>query len=744
MSNTNTYNQSIVKMSKQFTFKVKGVDSTSEITVDLETLTREPTDLDIHLPTFDVSEATVKLVEHFSCSEAYVIDESVGSYEMYVAMLIADAMAVRPSYVESLFQILVGSAGYLKFTHPEYLYFLHRRNSKYADYNHIFAEHPRPYESFVGAMHSTEVQNDPKLELEVIDFFKNFKIESVFETSDETTQTRLECIKKCRKECSDYFMVNITADKYSDMMKYVGDESYAPDTLWRNDDIAETTMPELDSSVVVSDNDVTERFNKYTFGVFETSPNPDIGDNEEFPWEGVMVAGGSMVQIINPNYKPRRSSDVDIFIYGDNYETNKKRYLAVRRWFDSPKTIFGVRGSVVYIYIEDIQRSFQLICGDTNNPFDVIGRFDLTGVQIGMYKAVPHTTFRSYELGSAHMAQLPERFDGMTVVATPECIETMRTRVSKIVNFSRFRTKRMLKHMINGFHVLIDEYVRDNLADIGKLVESRRPVISEVINEIHMFFYPMRVLTTDMSDEDRKKYYLGCIKLTTGCSAVDTNCNVIDNLVKIGGNFDVDYEAIGFERFTVDSVRFTNVRRRFKTKISNIMGPMRMLSSFMEIIQFNISEKFLTMTLQIPDDDEAGFEKFLSETLEQRAIRLYTPLAVTKKILNDKKQFDITMSTFAIESQLKRGSSPLRSQRGEVLDVYDSFKSGARVQILFSVLVDIDVEGDRTMKIIPHKFILFDNNEAAIPDAAKIEATVTTPKPAEKPVEFNQVDLDDI
>lgn len=118
----------------------------------------------------------------------------------------------------------------------------------------------------------------------------------------------------------------------------------------------------------------THNFNAITHDYF----------NVDFDWSNIVVSGGSIYTILTKKTM-KKYSDIDMWLYGD-IETQRKKVFYLldrfRRLFST--TIYvGINMSVIYIFINDLNIYFNIVCSvNYTNPYDIINNFDLSHVMM--------------------------------------------------------------------------------------------------------------------------------------------------------------------------------------------------------------------------------------------------------------------------------------------------------------------------------------------------------------------------
>lgn len=105
------------------------------------------------------------------------------------------------------------------------------------------------------------------------------------------------------------------------------------------------------------------KLNDFSFGIIK---------DELFKSENVIIAGGSVLNLILKKPRYYENSDIDIFIKND-----KEILKNVLKYFENYDVSYELNKSVINIKINNIKKIFQIIFVDAENNFDIIDSFDL-------------------------------------------------------------------------------------------------------------------------------------------------------------------------------------------------------------------------------------------------------------------------------------------------------------------------------------------------------------------------------
>ena len=114
-------------------------------------------------------------------------------------------------------------------------------------------------------------------------------------------------------------------------------------------------------------------FERFTCGMFEGAD-----------WNNIVMAGGSMDKLMDASLTEYpESSDIDIFIFGETSDIRKQKVHDLLHFFESKyQVIYGIRGSVIDLLLDGVERMVQIICTCMTSGFEIINNFDVSNVQV--------------------------------------------------------------------------------------------------------------------------------------------------------------------------------------------------------------------------------------------------------------------------------------------------------------------------------------------------------------------------
>jgi hypothetical protein len=112
---------------------------------------------------------------------------------------------------------------------------------------------------------------------------------------------------------------------------------------------------------------ITKKFHTLTYELFR-----------DFDWNNVVIAGGLILESIFEETL-NEHTDVDIWVYGEDQKSTINRILehinaTITKL--NKRLYISHKGSVIYFWIDDFNRSFQIINTNYKTKFDIINSFD--------------------------------------------------------------------------------------------------------------------------------------------------------------------------------------------------------------------------------------------------------------------------------------------------------------------------------------------------------------------------------
>jgi hypothetical protein len=439
------------------------------------------------------------------------------------------------------------------------------------------------------------------------------------------------------------------------------------------------------------------RFHEFTYGYFQKSPNPRWPAGKSFPFANVVFAGGSISKILGIDYNPKnaRQSDCDMFVMGTTFAERQKHFEEVLEWFrtydpqshEKSTTFYGMRGSVITIYVTGIVRKFQVISTNHSNVYETIARFDLSHIQWCLHS----------QSGAV---------SDLTFFGTPEALLSMREKLTRFSNIKRIRPDRLVKALHCGYNILKDPAVMNDAIDITLLIErdangQMNEQLQSMIRKLYAFYYPQNHPEMDAMEE--KQHIMAMIERDSNSSLVTDDPAIVINNITIGGNFENDYEGTNFKTFNPAVINNRAQGRRVtKITIKSRHGAIRVTSSTLTVTAVNVGDDGIELTAKTFD---AEFKAFCG-VLEGNVYRMYRAGGVTRHILNPNDELKFTIPRYKLDAQATRGVSMLRNQRSGALNIEEDLRPGDEFQVMFFIDILMYPE-DRAVAFNPIKFVKF-------------------------------------
>lgn len=163
----------------------------------------------------------------------------------------------------------------------------------------------------------------------------------------------------------------------------------------------------------------------------------------DLDWENLIIAGGLISGLIEKNYneKDYTNSDLDFYVYNDDYNLLMKKMLQLYYYFynklgDAYSFVY-LNSTVVTIISKNYNRVIQIIGIKTNDPMKILRNFDLSHCQVG--------------------------FNGQNVIFTEEFIKALTTKTTCIMKKS-IHIYRLIKAYQRGYSIrkILPEYYLKN------------------------------------------------------------------------------------------------------------------------------------------------------------------------------------------------------------------------------------------------------------------------------------------
>lgn len=623
--------------------------------------------------------------------------------DVYTFLKLALTFGVSLVDVQNSFAGWTAAATWLNLRQPEYLYPVAQICSDLVDWKRFFREATEPFD-VVEAVMALPARIMPGVMLvNALRFFREFKLSSIFDAADDATREKLQTLKVQRQKAMQKTLLNPYTPLFKEYFVYTP----TAEPVWSCTGISSVKRPAPGDATIPTYDEFLTRLRQFTYGWLDKSPNPAMKD-AKFPWENVVIAGGSVMQMLDPQFSPKKSSDVDLFIYGSSYEEKAKTFQEIVNWFKTDRTFYSLVGSVLSIYLVDVHRKFQIINTNNKTVFEVIGRFDLTHIQW----AVQNTAGK------------------YRVLATPGGFLAQREFVARFGCLERSKTDRLIKALYRGRDIIKDAKVIQDVVDITDLIaDPKNPNLLRIIRSFHQYYYPTfngdpKEMTPE-EIEEQIQHMEGMIAADSKAQFVTRDVNVAINNIVLNGNFTTDYEAMSFVNFRPETVVHIGVpRRNISAPIKDKNGTIRLMSGDLKVVAVIVDPEGVEIMVESQDP---LFTEHL-RILETVVFRMFNHNAVTAHIINQDGKMRIFISRFKMDNQLAKERTILKSKKGESLNIEEDLAEGDVIQLVYS-MVAVCNRDSRYMEIKTIKVIRV-NDRAATPDDlvdANNEIAVTEP-----------------
>lgn len=566
---------------------------------------------------------------------------------------------------------------------PEYMYLVANAFEELVDFRKYFRLASDPFDMVARAVSLKEITSNSELFISMLRFFHGFKFELCFDMNNDKVQAKIDTLKKSREKFGAVFLVN--PHLHTDFFTF----RPVPQDVWSAKGISVVDRPKAGQSTIVPVDVAMSRFREFTCGAFDKPFNKTLRDTK-FPWENVVFAGGGTSKILSADYnsKNARQSDVDIFTIGDTFDDRNRALQKVMQWFDtssdpSAYTYYAIRGSVMTIYVKNFQRKYQIVSSNARNVYEVISKFDLTHIQWAM-----------------HCGQ----FYGM-----PNAAYSMREKITRFNNTRNIKAYRMIKAMHCGYDVEKTPEVMEKIIDLTSLVEDPNNIqLQTIIREFHGYYYPATMPGYEPAEETQ--HILAMIGKDANATLVTDDPRYAANNITVSGNFNGGYESIAYTTFNAATI-MNKAQGRNVTRLllRSKHGEIRLTSDFLTVTKSSSDDAGITISMK--SETEAFIE--FTKQLEGAVYRMFRAGGVTQKLFNDTRETTFKIPRFKLDSQVTRGTSLIRNQRGMALNIEEDVKVGDRIQVMFTI--EIVMENDKRMvNLIPKKLIKFVQSDGVL------------------------------
>jgi hypothetical protein len=452
--------------------------------------------------------------------------------------------------------------------------------------------------------------------------------------------------------------------------------------------VPEAPMIDVGKSAFVPLEEAYRRFRELTLGVIEPK---DLAH--------ACVAGGGVMKCLSAkhNVKGMPRSDVDIFVYGGDRERSKRVIgELITKFAKLGDVYFGVRGSVVDVFVKDYPRTFQIISINCRNFEEVITRFDLTYIQMCVVGINGEFRFK---------ATLPAVYAHMTGTSWP-------------ANISRLRAERVVKSCLLGFRVVKSPRLGGIETQTNAILNDQEAFVA-CRNKIYAQFMPRSL--PDVTPEEERNYILSMIHSTGDkkyAYITQSGQFAIDN-ISYEGDFSASYDGMNIETFRFDQVdvRAYHYAIGKKLRYAATRKEIKLLSDEMEIENVHENDEGVRIVIKAsPKFTE--FSTRLNADLYPRFDPWNRAAPVHKNIRDGKYTISIPLEI------MEGGKPPLRNTRGNII-TREHIQPGNKVKLLFNLAVTTVTRGNESGIHIRAKCVIRtdmnDDKVVLLPEQSQME-----------------------
>jgi hypothetical protein len=531
-------------------------------------------------------------------------------------------------------------------------------------------------------------------------WYDSFDIKSLFTANNKEVQMQISTLLEQKADCKKNYLIDPMDGFYEEMFRFTN-LHLSEDQYWKADGISLVKKPAFGERTMATYQEFLENFKHFTGGIFDKSPNVDIDEFQPFDWSGVCIAGGSALQMMEYPYSPKRSSDIDLFIYSSTAKQSSQKIQYLLNWFSSPKTYFGVIGSVISVYIVDYPRIIQIVCSNDACIYDIISRFDLSHIQWAISKATLETeqklTTNDTPQKRKRNQEETKMSQNLNVFATPYAMYSLRNKISIIRNSNRLNLARYIKTLFRGYSIDKRHSVIQNEKefDLDTLLKNN---IGDYKRDYYTYYTPTSDSIKDMPAEEAEQHILGMITVHSNCNIVSKDNITINNSVVPFGNF--DYGSSSFVNFKPEIIKVS----RNKICQDKHGKKITLQSSICKVNDIMLEENSMTVILETTDPE---FIKFLG-VLDTDVYAMYVRYDNERKrpiLFNKDKRnlFKVVVGKFRLEN-----GSIFKNDQNEEMNITEDLEKDQDVKVIFNIGI-----ADRNIHIHPIKIILITKPQEA-------------------------------
>jgi len=530
-----------------------------------------------------------------------------------------------------------------------------------------FLGNPSPF-SWVGNEYCAYLTSqDERRLVRRLSWLQRFPLDSLFANVTPTTIQRLGELRKQRadtfrgvliqlSECSPQNLVRVPHNSVDiDATKYP--------VLFENNRVP------MGAPVVCGAMEAIDRLDQYTCGVMKAISQHTSFDN-------IIVAGNGARQCIEPKYRPKTSSDVDIFVFGttaaDRSSAAKGIVEAFERAYPS-RVYYAITGYVITVYIVGIRRKFQIVCGYFQTAYDVLNRFDLSHIQVG-----------------AVWEGKVARF-----VMTVQCARALTNYTSEVWNTDQLRVERMMKAVYNGFNVeSLNHFIAIGVDVLSSMNSTK--ACQDALEAFCSYYYPSggEQSREDMANNIRH------IKMDSKATDVYTDAESVVKTMKTDGEFNSVYATKSYSEFNLDTVGLITPKYMGITMVKTISNANRFRTGTLRVMSCAEIEGNLVLRTKVEDPKYVEHLNTIERGLAGHVRFGARNGRFTRGFLNG-GVLEIRIPETRIESSRNYGSGIIVDASGQALDPDDAFVEGEEIYVVYSYGISREREDNHNQLTMP-------------------------------------------
>lgn len=235
--------------------------------------------------------------------------------------------------------------------------------------------------------------------------------------------------------------------------------------------IPKSSFYEEGEKILVSKNVFEERLNTFTEGHLRN-----------LSWDNVVLAGGCLSLLLSKNHiiEDYPTSDVDLFVYGNEDERKNKMQELVAYFHNTGIALTYQRGVIVSVFVRGSKRNFQIINSGWKKADEIIEDFDLSISQI--------------------------YFDGKQVKCTGTALISLLHQSCLVLKHERVHLSRFIKTLDRGYSLIFPNseysiltsnhiYIKEDLLNKIDILREDMEVVSSMNKYLYVTDEPLERVT---------------------------------------------------------------------------------------------------------------------------------------------------------------------------------------------------------------------------------------------------------